>query len=1281
MRFINRCDICFIFSFIFSLIILQHLCLTIDSIETHSVNESEVNQEEIEQLDRLKLEESSSDHPSIESPPAAFESNYEKTPNHNKTSQPEIDIEALVRTQLGLGPSKWATLVSSEHDMNTAMLGSHQNSYLHQTIEEGSLFEAGQTNQVKPTDSGPHSNHRYEFPTTTVDPMTTSSDGSNKFGAISSDFSNGIPSIPSRDVPNHLKYLYRLRGPITDGKKVASRDQTFGDRFRVQLPTTTQKPPKPQLASRFKFNRINDTSVKPHPILAFSNDQLSRQKNQDSRLEHLSSTPMPARDAERRAEIPSGFVDYPNPMFLQGQGIPSDDPETGDNSTHSIVKVFQDISRGLKQPTNYSNANDSLESIPRLNETSSHKGYNLTGRSDPSHFQHQRVSSTVEPLTLNIHKKVYGKRPTNTDVVTTPSTYYTSKAPMVSSTPLTTSSPPMTTLASSTSAVTTALKASDGNDIPIFASPSATGTFPAHHHHLHSHIHSIKSPVIPLPTSIHNRQDSLKAYQGIMAAAAAAAAVVASNKSRATRKTSTVIPIQNDRPIWQLPIMPSTSNLSRLKMSPVQSNIQTVPYAFDSPRINLHKNNRPKPGGSRGAQQASSFWVNVVESANRAIRHLAGATGASANHSNQHSDGSHMDLTNGLLDTQASYLSDQFLNALPLISDEDQTGDGLYHSDSSFGNFGSSSEQQAFNQRYPQGQTLSDTILSQYDHNSEFPAFLEALLPILAAESSDSQQFNDYLPMKSMTQLDRNQVQQKNIDWDQPNITDMYHGSSLKKFSGYRQPFNYEPDENDNEEVIFAPLGGGSDILVPIYTGVQKSRQSRRNRATLNSLDGYSMGSSSNLFNIMDPPDFGLSLTGLTGSSSMIHDLSRPTDKPGNSVINAIKSLYNHHPEYHNSSDGLEKIKPMDFAISHYMSDHGRLVRDLVHPAINELKHPTNQVAKDIQLDSSQSLSSSGNQGFQPVVPNQFLQGQTYQHGNGHLPNFSNFHQIHQAAIMKANAQHGQFNDLTNNLGFKFSHKKLQWSRPKGNTKRGHSNHHDSLHVPEDVESVPATHVIEMLPNIQFYAPQASRDTSPSHWQPVFIGTENDQNRDFRLRPHHETNDQNDIATSESARVGVGVVHRKWSFLASFWPVLVVMPIVIVLAVAIQLILAAPLMVFALITMLLARLALLFLGPLAMRSDFDINDKSDDLVHKHLMQDLRLANSSSLTNLIGLLSDIEKRLVKVQNIPIANPKNKTSNGKRGKRRKRYAELHQFYRFHRPGSVNFFSRVFADMMKY
>lgn len=1343
-RKVIRCDM-------YNLLISITLIMFLDSLMsalTNEIEESSIEASRFQDVDQPLAPEDNSSETTTTTRAADLDeaaSDITTVTNVSITTQPTLDVENLVRTQLGLGPSQYATLVSSEHDRNSLKHLASMKSPVSIALNEDDKSENSTRENHSQLDisRGFYPNHNYQFSMT----------------AESSDTKLTRPIEPStvdlndRSPVNRMNYLYRLRGPITS----RSEQQTFhGPVIRnPNIRTTTQTP-------RTKLNHMSETSKPLHPILAFKRHQLTRKPQIFNRTNNNSITrDKPVADADARFELPTGFVDFPNMLLTtKSSGIiqkatTTSKPEANYTrfgySKTDTQKIFgSDPSQGRSQ-NNFTRLNgDQLNTT--INVPNSQ---NISG---------QTISHTDrnEPLTVTINRKPVDKSGPNRTFLSkniTPGLSHVVQPittrpdyQIANTLTPTVGSGSISTMASTP--VTTVSLRDNHVESPLMALPSgllSNHGVQAHHHHLHSHVHSIKPPIMPGPVI---SEPGMSVYESLVAAAAAAAAAASVSNSRLNKPQTTSKIVRQTN----LNLNPQASYASMVTPSIGARVPKPIPIreAYESENQNRLLR-RQRPETHRGNQQAASFWMNMVEAANRAMKQFSGSGYPP---SPRPQSGKFIQTPVSLQpsrDPESLNVNDLYdqiqLTTLPsIVGYTDQPDEVVYSTeppldpklfslsegfesirDDKLGNLASPSEQTEINQRPGH----FDQHHTQEQQQSQYPIFpiSATMLPYLISSSDELRFTNEEEPYTDVShkKVIRPNDRQRYIDWDNVNMTEMFDGSSALRDSPnehgelqHQQQHDIsELDGLDEEQVIFAPLSPNNDILIPIYT---RKRKVPRLPTTLNhhNEEGRKyFASPSNAYELVDIPNHDSTTFGLFSENEILLDKmgeqdvressrSGSPDKTGRSLFSTIKSMYsnrssssskgaipmssqssnvtsNNSNNYHHTRDDTnddnhsmdEGPKSMNFALAHYANIHD-VTQDVQGP-VTRTSPPQQSPIFYSSRSSSSSTSNTNSQqhqhlqplsqsGFKPIIRNPIIskrplhhQNQShdklkykYKRGNG----LSDFRHIYQSALIKTsnnanketkshlasdidrNANNAtnmiNLNDLRGELGQAstigiINRDSLNYAQADGETYSPDSGHimhlvelvpdyaqpHHHNHHPASYATISGIHSAD-------YESETGHESARISWHPLLLSSVSELSQaGSKLRPKSEQ--QRDYQMSESARVGV--IHKKWSFLASFWPVLALMPIVIVLAITIQLILAAPLMVFAMLTLLVARLALLILGPLALRSDLEqLSDKSGYkyMNEKNLIYQSKPMNVTSFTNLLGLLNEIERKLAQAQ---------------------------------------------------
>lgn len=656
--------------------------------------------------------------------------------DENNTETREKELDEIVRSQLDLGASDWATMSPSDHRAN---LDEHLEQLSQLTgPQQHTERVAKLLDQNKPATTVEHKlfypNHNYQFDQessepfreshsqqtaqtgdegkTTVDPMTTSStDGSKKYE----------PQPPS--------YLYRLRGPITATSSVDishNSDVAKSYRFATPTKTTTLAPkiilalqklderrrrPNPQnnnrrtpttiphqeqqqhLGSALSSNRINylfsqgdqppqvaamaeASHGRPHGFMDEPTLTIVSTNNQQPPIQsHVVVDPKPPPAAHRTNQGKFPSENYRNTQFNGAQiGVPTAAPSleqqivssnstNGRNDKRKFVLNFvrpehqekDDYQRWTTTTTTTrispqdlaSNLNGNLAARLSANRNKNQLGPRTTtptiNMRAPDDIDAQQAAK-AQPLSVGDHDRSRSSMGNQGEIVGSASTTH----PTTSATAMAAATDPSTTTAGSNKlAQTTAgwrqttipLSAATSNPRNLLAEKSG-GDFgllnpAAHHHHLHSHVHSIKPALISIPVQQvataassslgSSHEKSFNPYDGIVAAAAAAAAAATAT---ARARSPLAVAAQQLAPAARPQVK---TNLRPLKQSGLRKNspnshrIASASIPIGGTLASAMLQQSPPPS----QYQSNSIIGQLLDSANRALRHMTGAGGHS----------------------------------------------------------------------------------------------------------------------------------------------------------------------------------------------------------------------------------------------------------------------------------------------------------------------------------------------------------------------------------------------------------------------------------------------------------------------------------------------------------------------------------------------------------------------------------------------------------------------------------------------------------------------------
>lgn len=1195
------------------------------------------------------------------------------------------DVEKLVRTQLDLAATNWATFAPNEYlpHLNTDNQGSASRD-LNSVERQHPLSNHRMDND--PSGSGFYPNHNYKFDSNTSspfwqhnprlnyvtksqdsaqefsstnDPLTTLSDGSNKYGSMREptesykNFEKGAtPMVDlSRSTQNHTKqfsYLYRLRGPITAStlphyelaiRSTSTPRPSASTRSHSTLSPTIMRTYERldgiRHSTRGRFDSVPSSRVDLTKVIHKALMANSESSNNGTSVHNLFSN-LPDGSATENLESfggkisSKGFIDSPVSSGWDGDhqnviGKANDARlyEHGFNNliqtTHNLGKVSAEEKLPAlaieyhRRPSASSEAQAILSD--RANSALRARAYKM-GHTSVGISANQR-STLPSPVTENLNGSLaarlnanrYKNRqstsmsPTTIPVSTTSGLFYTPAEPltinlkkiqdpltrklMLSSTnlpssdiirPMATSTTPSlqmelpiqrsnilirtdlpvktTTvrLPSSTYATTApnlapALYAAalnnaginKPNNSSLAASSTNFSARPAHHHHLHSHVHSIKPAVISIPIPI---QPKFGAYESVLTAAAAAAAAAASASATRTRS--------GRRPFIVRPMPPVVPRLQAIK--PVVRKIPSMPIPIGGtlastratiPKMVPDQNTLP-------TFQYPSVLANLLESANKALKQVTGNSLLS-------------------LQTNNNLIEPIMSKKAALVYPNPYTKQGEGPMDLlNFPMYSANLEAEPF-ENPMESIGLYQAPISLNSDSSPVYSYLENLLSVIPPDdylSNQTAQYEAVLPILSETTKQTQYLVQQHphniIDWDS-NAT-------------------VNPS-NDADNVMFASLGGDSNILYPFMHPDRLNNVATGSRF---SMSGSSLSDqSSNMMNNLDKPMWNkrrpqMQPIDKPSSGRLYKTIPKGSSIKEQSTKTKGKRPYSFSKHLPDSSSNNQFNEPMQYALTHYVQDqyaqnqddqHNGLIYDVFDDKDNKFSFPegveyfatpeTMDGFRPIRQPSYHYSLSNNSSNYFDVLQNVGIKTK--------VPNMIN--SDHQP-VVQAHDLVSQEKDKKAN-GQKNSEQVLSTNQPGLRELYHHSN-------------VEPTHLIQILPH-NIYTGHAMTSSGSSLKPHIIAVSDLINHHKQHLIDHHYLHhlyrpnlaNHQDMATSESARLAVSSPVRG-SLLAHFWPIaLAMIPIMIVVAILAQLVMTAPLVMFAMTTLTVSRLAGAMFGPLA----------------------------------------------------------------------------------------------------
>lgn len=875
-----------------------------------------------------------------------------------------------------------------------------------------------------------------------------------------------------------------------------------------------------------------------------------------------------------------------NPITYQ----PASDQSAGEPFILNLIRP-NDKPMDLASSNSSSVGSNNVSPVP-LRQSTQTPLVRMQATTPPSAYNDQRVRPTVQ-IKLPLQRVVSDLQQPATGSPTRklPQTTATTPIALMSPSPVTVAPP----LAALYAAALVNLKA-NSTGLDTSQTNALLRNELGHHHHLHSHIHSIKHPaLISIPMSV--MQPKHDSYESLVAAAAAAAAAAATASAsrlvRAGGATATMRKQSRPQPILvgrtgNTPV----SDLARLLQAdilrqqrhrpkttiPIGGTLASIPTAAASSKSNgwLMAGNDAR---------ASSRIATILGSANRAFKQVAVNAASLLSPSLQAANSNiappvHTDPNPSMRNhhlRQPQYQPSGTVRQarreyLPLLN---------IRSGSKYNSADGSGVPLALFSQLPQTNDLNS------------PEVLAVLSHILNSQSGQDSPLEDYQPeeqgqaLNSVVLPDMYDASQQ-----QPNIYDF--GDSATATS------SQNPIELSKQPVANGMLGGLilDDSLFP---QLEESR--------LSGLD-LSLGSSDNYYplqiNDLDSPKVPSKYNQerANGGKPLHHSVGLKLVS-GETQAQHDKQSGNHsHGKEHQSptrySIGIQSIGDQDqvpamhYALGHYVDDQQ------LDPSAQKLANsysmpnwiidgpPTSQQQQRDQQGTSNkysqsfaaaATSTSNVDGFRPLLA-------VSEPAAGSI----------QALKLNINKQDKHGTNNNNNLsGNKETSAEGIIFGTTVPTTATHLNPIRTLTPVHIIHAPTPTHYIyqpsEAVQHAIYHASNLIRpylltspaDSPTSNYRPLL---NHGSHLSKEHRDHRQQQQQHDMSTSESATRLSSVVAAplRGQLLPNFWPIaLAMIPIMIVIAIMAQLVMAAPLAMFALTTLAVSRLTGTMFGPAGIR--------------------------------------------------------------------------------------------------
>lgn len=1248
-----------------------------DGYSSYEVNFGEEQQDPVNNLDSnlFNSEDGGEDDDSSSNKNGL---NYADTSNYTNSSivEPEVvssgsennDVERLVRNQVDFAGTNWATLPPSNAHQTQSDEDSYNNfhdldlNYHANKIEDNTnnpVYNQKVVSYEEPKNRI-YPNHNYNFsyesfkPATTttasprgiilnfdfestIDPMTTSSDRSYKYGLYDRPYSmpthqptfdGGVGDRPSQSI----EYMYRLRGPITD-------------------------------------NRYHQPSIaKPNSSNIFNNNT-SKSKGGESVMLN-----------ENGGISPYGYIDISTSNGQQIISSPHDRDQTNGNESKNFINSRSHTSNQLSNPykigeTRLMNGYAGTTMAPTTTTTTttlqSNFNGNLAARLNANRNKNRKqkgdqssggqiYNTSVEPLIINFQTTKHTSPKPHLETVTSMATSTTLQhfqpqhkrtripLPMKS----TTIKQPLTTLATTPITTPTTLAP---NLAPALLKASMSnrsksgGVLPAtnrhsvkssanHHHHLHSHVHSIKPAVISIPIPI---QPKFAPYDSLLATAAAAAAAAAATASANQRKPFLT---------QSLGIQPHPPRIPHPKFTSLTSpRVNTIPIGGKlehNTRINKYKLRKESMGqpsnGESETQFVSSYQnpsiiSNLLDSANRAIKQVVtGNTGSLLNLQTSNNN----QVTSAIVDPLSKKYTNNREATSALASDTDEAT--YYHPSQELAP--SSLIETGFSpfESFALYQRPIDESSNHFVHD-----YLESLLNGLPEKQNAPLFYVQKPPLEtSISSMNSEQKPQvvshsyNNIDWDVINNQNVTLPGISSIESGLFRP-NGQQDSN----LVYSSLANNSPETL-MHSDRVSSQLNTNNNHQISGPQPISgsLGEQPNFISAFDSPYWDNSR-----GKMMVNDGSQTSGR-------LVKNINNHYnpnntksrDQYNDLNHGRSPDKQnnmkshsnssnsMQYALSHYIDDGNHQEnnlnknnnKNLYYDLFDNVDKQANKYSVPYGIDFYTADGASDI--FRPITPLNYNFKTT-------SSNLSNKYSQHPSMITsnQQSVVYGFDHHLPANKSAK---KKSVHQSTKSNQSirdqimEGHKSEVNSFYRPTNVHSSnniyakhahpfsqsQPLHLLPLLPPHHLYPSDAVHHAlAGSGLRPHIMAANSlvnyhrQQLIDHHFMHHHYPYQDQDLKTSESARLAVAA-PLKGSFLAHFWPLaLALLPVMIIVAIVSQMVMAAPLILFAMATLTMSRI----MGPgLQNRNDLEMLDPDPKASMDSLVS--KMPSQSFLTSLL-----------------------------------------------------------------